>query len=300
VTLVAIPTRAARTAWTTFVGALRALLRSRRALVGLCLVTVVVLMALISFVWTPYPPGAINEFAANLSPRWSHLAGTDELGRDVFSRIMAGARTSIAIAALAVGGALAAGTFVGFLTGYVGGAIDVVASRINDMLLAIPALAIALGVVAILQPSTFSVTSQIVAVAIALAAAYTPTFTRVVRGSVVSVRHQPFVEASRGLASSTPSIMARDIFPNVLPIIAVQVTTTLAWAIIDEAALGFLGLGVQPPTPSWGSLLNEGRTYLYQVPWLPVAAGIAVVIAILGINLFGDGLRDLLDPRAKK
>jgi ABC-type dipeptide/oligopeptide/nickel transport system permease subunit len=121
-----------------------------------------------------------------------------------------------------------------------------------------------------------------------------------VRGSVVSVRHQPFVEASRGLASSTPAIMARDIFPNVLPIIAVQVTTTLAWAIIDEAALGFLGLGVQPPSPSWGSLLNEGRTFLYQVPWLPVAAGIAVVIAILGINLFGDGLRDLLDPRSAK
>jgi peptide/nickel transport system permease protein len=270
--------------------AVRRLVHNRRALLGLALVGLVVLLALVSFVWTPYPANQINVAAAHLSPRPTHLAGTDELGRDVFSRVMAGSRTSLAIAAMAVFLALIGGSVLGFITGYVGGAVDLVISRVNDMLLAIPALAIALGVVAIMGPSGVSV-------AISLGAAYTPTFTRIIRSSVVAVRSQPFVEASTGLASSTLAIAIKDVLPNVMPVITVQVTTSLAWGIMDEAALGFLGLGVQPPTPSWGSLLSEGRNYLYQVPWLPVAAGVAVLIAVLGVNLLGDGLRDILDPR---
>ena len=291
----AVPTTASATGRTVWPGhrALKAFAGNRRALLGAALVGLVVLMALLSFFWTPYPVDAINELAISLHPSWSHLAGTDELGRDVFSRIMAGARLSIAIACMAVLGAFLVGSVVGFITGYLGGTVDLILGRINDMLLSIPALAIALGVVAIIGPSAVSV-------AISLAAAYTPTFTRVVRSGVVSVRHQPFVEASIGLASSTASIALKDVFPNILPIIAVQITSSLAWAIMDEAALGFLGLGVQPPTPSWGSLLSEGRSYLYQVPWLPIAAGIAVVIALIGVNLLGDGLRDIFDPRASK
>jgi peptide/nickel transport system permease protein len=221
----------------------------------------------------------------------SHLAGTDELGRDIFSRIMVGARVSLEISAAATLGALLAGSTVGFLAGYFGGLLDLVLSRVNDMLLAIPAIAIALGIVAILGPSGTSV-------AIALASAYTPTFARVIRSNVVAARDRPYVEASRGLGVSTLEVLRKDVLPNVAPIIAVQVTTTLAWGIIDEAALGFLGLGVQPPQPSWGSLLTEGREYLYQVPWLPISAGAAVVVAVLGFNLFGDGLRDIFDPRA--
>lgn len=270
--------------------AVRRLVHNRRALLGLALVSLVLLLALVSFVWTPYPPNQINVAAAHLSPSLAHLAGTDELGRDVFSRVMAGSRTSLAIAAMAVLLALISGSVLGFITGYVGGAVDLVISRVNDMLLAIPALVIALGIVAIMGPSGVSV-------AISLGAAYTPTFTRIIRSSVVAVRSQPFVEASAGLASSTLAIAIKDVLPNVMPVIAVQVTTSLAWGIMDEAALGFLGLGVQPPTPSWGSLLSEGRNYLYQVPWLPVAAGVAVLIAVLGVNLAGDGLRDILDPR---
>lgn len=270
--------------------AIRRLVRNRRALLGLALVGLVLLLALVSFVWTPYPPNQINVAAAHLSPSLAHLAGTDELGRDVFSRVMAGSRTSLAIAAMAVLLALVGGSVLGFITGYVGGTVDLVISRVNDMLLAIPALAIALGIVAIMGPSGISV-------AISLGAAYTPTFTRIIRSSVVAVRSQPFVEASAGLGSSTLAIAMKDVLPNVMPVIAVQVTTSLAWGIMDEAALGFLGLGVQPPTPSWGSLLSEGRNYLYQVPWLPVAAGVAVLIAVLGVNLLGDGLRDILDPR---
>lgn len=273
--------------------AVRGLVRNRRALLGLSLVGFVFLLALLSFLWTPYPANQINVTAAHLSPGLGHLAGTDELGRDVFSRVMAGSRISLAIAVMAVFFALIGGSVLGFITGYLGGAVDLLVSRINDMLLAIPALIIALGVVAIMGPSGPSV-------AISLAAAYTPTFTRIVRSSVVAVRSQPFVEASAGLASSTLAIATKDVLPNVLPIVAVQVTTSLAWGIMDEAALGFLGLGVQPPTPSWGSLLSEGRSYLYQVPWLPVAAGLAVLIAVLGVNLLGDGLRDILDPRTAR
>jgi peptide/nickel transport system permease protein len=155
----------------------------------------------------------------------------------------------------------------------------------------VPALLMALGIVAVIGPSGKSV-------AIALAAAYSPTFARVIRSSVVATRHQPYVEASQGLGASPTAVVRKDILPNVLPIITVQATSALAWGILDEANLGFLGLGVQPPTPSWGSILIEGRVYFFQAPWIPVGAGIAVLIAVFGFNLLGDGLRDVLDPRA--
>jgi peptide/nickel transport system permease protein len=272
------------------IASVRTLASNRRALLGMVLLGSVIVMALISLIWTPYPATQVNVLVTNLSPRWSHLAGTDELGRDVFSRIMVGARASLTIAAMAVAAAGLSGTVIGFATGYLGGAIDLVVSRVNDIVLAIPALLTALGIVAFLGPSGTSV-------AIALAVAYMPTFARVIRSNVVAARDQPYVEAARGLGVSTLEVLAKDIVPNVMPIIIVQVTTSLAWAIMDEAALGFLGLGVQPPAASWGSLLTEGRMYMYQVPWLPISAGVAVIIAILGINLLGDGLRDLLDPR---
>jgi peptide/nickel transport system permease protein len=198
---------------------------------------------------------------------------------------------SLAISAVAVLGGLVVGGTAALLVGYVGGAIDAVFTRVIDMLLAIPALVLALGIVAIIGPSGSSV-------AIALAAAYSPTFARVIRSSVVSTRHQPYVEASRGLGASTVSVVRKDVLPNILPVVTVQATSALAWGILDEANLGFLGLGVQPPTASWGSILIEGRQYFFQAPWLPIGAGIAVVIAVLGFNLLGDGLRDLLDPRA--
>jgi ABC-type dipeptide/oligopeptide/nickel transport system permease subunit len=183
------------------------------------------------------------------------------------------------------------GGTVAVVVGYVGGSLDLVFTRVIDMLLAVPALVIALGIVAIIGPSGTSV-------AIALAAAFSPTFARVIRSAVVSTRHQPYVEASRGLGASTPSVLRKDVLPNILPVVTVQATSALAWGILDEANLGFLGLGVQPPNPSWGSILIEGRQYFYQAPWMPIGAGIAVLIAVLGFNLLGDGLRDVLDPRA--
>lgn len=272
-------------------GPLKVLVANQRALLGVTLIGLVLIVTLVGLAWTPYPADAINVVSANLSPSWTHLAGTDELGRDIFSRIVVGARVSLEVAAGAAFGALIVGSTIGFLAGYIGGLVDLVMSRVVDMLLAIPALATALGIVAILGASGTSV-------AIALASAYTPTFARVIRSNVVAARNRPYVEASRGLGVSTFEVLRKDVLPNVAPIMAVQTTTTLAWGVVDEAALGFLGLGVQPPEPSWGSLLTEGREYLYQVPWLPISAGLAVVFAVLGFNLFGDGLRDFFDPRA--
>jgi peptide/nickel transport system permease protein len=274
-------------------GSLKALAANQRNLLGASLLGFVIIVTLVGFLWTPYPPDGINVLAANLSPSRNHFAGTDELGRDIFSRIVVGARVSLEISVGAALGALIVGSTIGFLAGYIGGVVDLVLSRIVDMLLAIPALATALGIVAILGPSASSV-------AIALASAYTPSFARVIRSNVVAARDRPYVEASRGLGVSTMEVLRKDVLPNVAPIIAVQATMSLAWGVVDEAALGFLGLGVQPPQPSWGSLLTEGREYLYQVPWLPISAGIAVVITVLGFNLFGDGLRDIFDPRTSR
>jgi peptide/nickel transport system permease protein len=261
------------------------------ALAGAILVAFVVLVAIVGMFWTPYPPEQMNLIARFQPPSWQHWMGTDEFGRDILSRVMAGASVSLAIAATAVAGALVMGGTVAVVVGYVGGYLDLVFTRVIDMLLAIPALVIALGIVAIIGPSGTSV-------AIALAAAFSPTFARVIRSSVVSTRHQPYVEASRGLGASTRSVLRKDVLPNILPVVTVQATSALAWGILDEANLGFLGLGVQPPNPSWGSILIEGRQYFYQAPWMPIGAGIAVLIAVLGFNLLGDGLRDVLDPRA--
>jgi peptide/nickel transport system permease protein len=263
------------------------------ALAGAILVTVVVIVAIVGLFWTPYPPDQIDLTERFSSPSWSHIMGTDEFGRDVLSRVIAGAHVSLEISAVAVLGGLLVGGTAAVLTGYLGGVIDLVFTRVIDILLAIPALVMALGIVAIIGPSGTSV-------AIALAAAYSPTFARVIRSSVVGTRHQQYVEASQGLGASATAVVRKDVMPNIMPVVIVQATAALAWGILDEANLGFLGLGVQPPTPSWGSILIEGRQYFFQAPWIAIGAGIAVVIAVLGFNLLGDGLRDLLDPRSWK
>ncbi len=269
---------------------IRAAFGNAQALFGGGLVLLVVGLTLVSFVWTPYEANSFDVTATFAQPSASHPAGTDEFGRDIFSRIMVGGQASLGISGSAVAISLAIGLVIGALTGYAGGALDVLITRVVDMLMAVPALVLALGIVAVLGPSGISVT-------FALVFAYAPTFTRVFRGVVVATRDQPYVQASRGLAVPAILVLWQDILPNVLPIVAVQATTALAWGILDEASLGFLGLGVQPPSPSWGSLLIEGRQFMFEAAWLPVSAGIAVVTAVLGINLLGDALRDVLDPR---
>jgi len=268
-----------------------AIVHHRRALLGALLTAIVLLIGVVGSFWTPYDPMTFDTGPAFTPPELAHPMGTDVYGRDILSRVMAGAQVSLLVSAGAVLGSLIFGTIIGLLAGYLGGFVDVVLTRIVDIMLAIPGLVLALGLVTLLRPSAFSVS-------VALIAVYTWQFARIVRSSVVAVRHRPYVEAAKGLGSSGLSIVFRDIFPTVLPVLIVQVATAFAWGILDEAAIGFLGLGVQPPSPSWGSLLIEGRQYLYDAPWLPVGAGAVVMVAVLGVNLLGDGLRDIVDPRS--
>lgn len=269
----------------------RGFLGNRTATTGLFAVAVVSFAAMLSGAISPYSPIAMDLGHRFAAPDLSHPLGTDQFGRDIFSRVLDGARASLTIAVSAVATAMVLGSTLALVTGYVGGVIDLVFTRLVDVLLAIPPLLIALGIVAVAGPSGLSV-------AVAIAIAYTPTFARVIRDAVVSTRVRTYVEASRGMGASIPRVLIGDILPNVLPTIVVLATSAVAWAILDEANLGFLGVGVQPPNPSWGSMLIEGRQYIFQGPWIAIGAGLAVTIAVFGFNLLGDGLRDLLDPRA--
>jgi peptide/nickel transport system permease protein len=270
----------------------RRLATNKLAFIGFIGIIVAVLLAIFAPVLAPYDPTAMdtaNRFAPPFTP--GHPLGTDEFGRDLLSRIIYGSRVSLLVAVVAVSLATLGGGITGLLAGFVGGWLDTFLTRIVDVLFAIPALMVALGVVGLLGPSATSVT-------IALGVAYSPLFARVIRSTVVGVRSQGYIEAARAMGASQVRILWEDIIPNILPVVMVQITASLAWGILDEASLGFLGLGVQPPTPSWGALLTTGRQYFYQSPTLPIFAGLAVLIIVFGFNLFGDGLRDLLDPRA--
>lgn len=271
---------------------IRRLRTNKLAFVGFLSIVGALLIAVFSPLIAPYSPTEMNtpnRFAPPGSP--GHVLGTDEFGRDVLSRIIFGSRVSLLVAAVSVSLATLVGGGVGLIAGFVGGQLDNFLMRIVDVIFAIPALMVALGVVGLLGPSAKSVM-------IALGVAYAPLFARVVRSAVVGIRGQGYIEAARAMGASSWRILRQDVIPNVLPVFMVQATASLAWGILDEASLGFLGLGVQPPTPSWGAMLTTGRQYFYQSPTLPVFAGLAVLIVVFGVNLFGDGLRDLLDPRA--
>jgi peptide/nickel transport system permease protein len=275
------------------------LLRLRRrassntlAWIGAVGILLVILVAVLAPLISPYDPMAMQTARRFLPPGTpGHLLGTDEFGRDVLSRIIWGSRISLLVAGVAVAIATLFGGLLGVIAGFVAGTFDTVAMRVVDVLFAIPALMVALGVVGLLGPSATSVM-------VALGVAYAPLFARVARSAVVGVRSYNFVEAARAMGASDTRIVREDILPNVLPLVMVQMTASLAWGVLDEAALGFLGLGVQPPTPSWGALLTTGRQFFYQSPTIPLFAGLAVLLAVFAFNLFGDGLRDLLDPRA--
>jgi peptide/nickel transport system permease protein len=271
---------------------IRRLRTNTLAWIGALGIVLVVLIAIFAPLIAPYDPNAMQtaqRFAPAGTP--GRLLGTDEFGRDVLSRIIWGSRVSLLVAGVSVIIASALGGLLGLIAGFVAGRFDMLAMRVVDVIFAIPALMVALGVVGLIGPSATSVM-------VALGVAYSPLFARVARSAVVGVRGQNFVEAARAMGASNSRIVREDILPNVLPLVMVQVTASLAWGVLDEAALGFLGLGVQPPTPSWGALLTTGRQFLYQSPSIPLFAGFAVLLAVFAFNLFGDGLRDLLDPRA--
>lgn len=266
--------------------------RYRSAVIGLGLVALYIIVAFFATALAPYSP--IEQRAPDrlLEPGAKYLLGTDEFGRDILSRLMHGATNSLRIALLAVGISTLIGTAIGMLSGYAGGIPDNLIMRVMDLFFAFPAILLALSIVAALGPGTNNTV-------LAISVVYTPIFARVARGPVLAIKEMEFVSAARCVGSKHLRILTRHILPNMVAPIIVQVSLALSWAMLTEAALSFLGLGTQPPQPSWGSMLSESRRMMEIAPWMAVSPGIAIMLGVLGFNLLGDGLRDALDPRLK-
>jgi len=271
--------------------ALSRLLKNRLAIVGLVILTLVTLAAILAPNLTPYEPTAMDTPLRFQPPSQHHLMGTDQFGRDLFTRVLFGGRVSLTVGIISVGLAAILGTIVGLTSGYYGGWWDLAVSRVMDVLFAFPAILLAIAIMAVLGQN---VTNVMIAIGIV----NTPIFARVIRASAMSTRGQLFVEAAEALGASSLRIMVRHILPNCLPSLVVQTTVAFAWAVIAEAALSFLGLGTRPPTPSWGLMLNEGRNVMEYAPWQPIFSGFAIMVTVFSLNVLGDGLRDALDPEA--
>jgi peptide/nickel transport system permease protein len=271
---------------------LRRLLRRPLAVFGLVVALMFVLMAIFAPVIAPYDPGQ-SDFSAPLEgPSAEHLFGTDELGRDVFSRVVWGARASMQAGVFATLLAMAFAVPIGLIAGYYRGWVDPVVSRITDVMLAFPFLIVAVGLAAILGPSLTNAT-------IALGFAAAPLLIRITRGETLALREEDYVRAAVANGASDRTILGRHILPNMSGTLIVQATVTIPTAIIGESLLSFLGLGVQPPTPSWGVMLSAAQPFIDQAPRLVIFPGLAVFLATLSFNLLGDGLRDVLDPRTQ-
>jgi peptide/nickel transport system permease protein len=260
--------------------------------VGIFLVVLAAVAAVIGPAVTPYDPVS-QELPLRLAPpSLAHPFGLDELGRDIFARVLAGARISFLVGLTVVSISAAVGTMLGALAGYFGGILDDLISRVIDTLLAFPGLLLAIAIVAVLGPSLANVL-------VALTIIGWVGYARLVRGQVLRAREFEYVQAARALGASTARILWRHVIPTAVPALVVQATLGMAGAIIGEASLSFLGLGVQPPTPSWGTMLNGGRVHILDAPHLTVFPGLAIALLVLGFNFLGDGLRDRLDPRRR-
>lgn len=270
--------------------ALRRLLRHRTAGFGLFVVVVMILLAVFAPWLAPFDPLATSFSLVRKAPTGAHWFGTDEVGRDLLSRVIWGGRASLAAGVISVSIAIGLGVPLGMLAGYAGGLLDAVVSRITDAMLAVPFLILAIALAAFLGPSLGNAM-------IAIGITATPIFVRLARGQVMNVRAEDYVEAARAVGNPPARILLRHVLPNILPPVIVQATLAIAAAIIAEASLSFLGLGQQPPAPSWGSMLNTAQRFLTQAPWMAVFPGLAIFLTVLTFNLLGDGLRDALDPK---
>lgn len=271
---------------------LRRLLRNKIGSMGAVIVLLLVLVAALAPLLAPYDPIEMCLDQRLKAPNQRFLLGTDEFGRDVLSRIIYGTRISLQVGIIAVGIGMVTGVLLGTVAGYFGGAIDNVIMRVLDVFFAFPAILLALVVVAMLGPGIGNTM-------LAIGVVSTPRFARVVRGTVLSVKENEFVQAARSMGARAGRIIFLHVLPNASAPVIVQATLALATAMLTEASLSFLGLGTQPPAPSWGTMLSTSRRFVELAPWTSVFPGVAISLAILGFNLFGDGLRDVLDPRLR-
>ncbi len=273
--------------------ALRRFAHNRLALAGLVLIVLLTLMAVFAPWLAPYDPIQQNYEALSQAPSKLHWFGTDNLGRDVLSRTIYGARVSLSAGVIAVGLATLAGLVFGMMAGFFGGILDEIIMRVVDAMLAFPFLVLAITLAAVLGPNL-----QNAMLAIAVVSA--PVFARLARGQVLTERERDYVQAAQALGSSDWRIVTHHLLPNIAGPIIIQASLSVAGAILAESSLSFLGLGVQPPTPSWGEMLNTARGYLRDAPWTAIAPGSLIFISVLAFNLLGDGLRDALDPKGNR
>ena len=268
----------------------RAIRRNKTTLVGIALTLLIFLVALLAPWLTPFDPIQQNISNGDLPPGPVNILGTDSYGRDVLSRIILGTRVSLGIALSAVGIAIVVGSTLGVVAGYKGGAFDAVTIRVIDMLMTFPTIILGLMVLAVLG-------SGMVNLALAIAVAITPRFARVARGSAIAMRERDYVQAARALGMSDLRIIFVHILPNLANEVLVVGTLWTGTAILQEANLSFIGLGVKPPIPSWGGMIRDGVNQLFSQPWLSIAPGVAIFIVVLAFNMIGDGLRDVMDPK---
>jgi len=272
--------------------ALRKLLRRKAAVFGLCVVALFVLVALLAPWIAPNDPVKTSWTAIRKAPSALHWFGTDENGRDILSRIIHGASASLRAGVISVSIAVALGVPIGLLAGYRGGWIDAIISRVTDAMLACPFLILAIAMAAFLGPSLRNAM-------IAIGISATPIFVRLARGATMATMVEDYVEAARAVGNPRWRIALRHVLPNIVPPVLVQATLAIAMAIIAEASLSFLGLGQQPPAPSWGSMLNAAQRFLGQAPWMAIFPGLSIFVVVLAFNVLGDGLRDALDPKGR-
>lgn len=272
--------------------ALRRLMRRKGAIFGIAVIGLFALLAIFAPLIAPYDPAAQSWTAVRKAPSMVHWFGTDDVGRDILTRVIFGARASLMAGVISVGIALGIGVPLGLIAGYVGGWTDAILSRITDAMLACPFLILAIALAAFLGPSLGNAM-------IAIGVTTTPIFVRLTRGQVMTVKVEDYVEAARAIGNPRWRIAVFHILPNILPALLVQATLSIAAAVIAEASLSFLGLGQQPPAPSWGSMLNSAQRFLTNAPWMAVWPGLAIFLTVLSFNLIGDGLRDALDPRER-
>ncbi|WP_066370248.1 nickel transporter permease [Neobacillus fumarioli] len=267
--------------------------KNRLALAGLIIVVFFIILAIIAPLAAPYSYDGQTLTDRLQPPSSKHWFGTDDFGRDIFSRVVYGARISLWVGFFSVLGSVIAGTLLGIIAGYYGRWVDTIISRVFDVMLAFPSILLAIAVVAILGPSLQNAL-------IAIAVINIPNFGRLIRSRVLSVKQEEYIMAARAIGMKDSRILLHHILPNSISPVIVQATLAIASAIIEAAGLGFLGLGAQPPTPEWGKMLADSKQYLVQAPWTLFFPGIAIALTVLGFNLMGDGLRDVLDPKMKQ